>query len=227
MFEVSLSRFSCSLQSLVALIKVPCRHFSGLCCLSLLPLGGPRVKADRLSSVRRKDILDVHCTDRVTVAAYRCIEKDNCTVNCERCLISSSLLKRRQSVFLLFIGFICSVIVVFCRCLCTCLRITEACRCHPTSDIQHISSRFFENQPNEICSHLSEKPSKGRFFKPDELQYHTNEGKGRRKRKSEEEEKRRREKSNGCTLSFYNGYFGDRFWPNKTVGRKRFIRLDI
>ena len=31
--------------------------------------------------------------------------------------------------------------------------------------------------------------------------------KERRKRKSEEEE-RRREKSNGCTLSFYNGYFG-------------------
>ena len=30
-----------------------------------------------------------------------------------------------------------------------------------------------------------------------------------RKRKSEEEERRRREKSNGCTLSFYSGYFGD------------------
>ena len=29
--------------------------------------------------------------------------------------------------------------------------------------------------------------------------------KNRRKRKSEEEERRRREKSNGCTLSFYNG----------------------
>jgi len=29
--------------------------------------------------------------------------------------------------------------------------------------------------------------------------------KDRRKRKSEEEERRRREKSNGCTLSFYNG----------------------
>ena len=40
--------------------------------------------------------------------------------------------------------------------------------------------------------------------------------KERRKRKSEEEERRRREKSNGCTLTFYNGYFGD-FWPKKTV----------
>ena len=36
-----------------------------------------------------------------------------------------------------------------------------------------------------------------------------------RKRKSEEEERRRREKSNGCTLSFYSGYFGDIFWPEK------------
>ena len=39
-------------------------------------------------------------------------------------------------------------------------------------------------------------------------------GKERRRRKSEEEE-RRREKSNGCTLGFYNGYFGDSFWPKK------------
>ena len=29
-----------------------------------------------------------------------------------------------------------------------------------------------------------------------------------RKRKSYEKEKRRREKSNGCTLSFHNSYFG-------------------
>ena len=29
-----------------------------------------------------------------------------------------------------------------------------------------------------------------------------------RKRKSEGKERRRREKSNGCTLSFYNSYFG-------------------
>ena len=41
--------------------------------------------------------------------------------------------------------------------------------------------------------------------------------KERRKRKSEEEERRRREKSNGCTLSFYNGYFGDSFWPKKNL----------
>ena len=45
------------------------------------------VKADKLSSVRWKYIRDVHCTDRVTVAAYRCIEEDNFIVNCKRCLI--------------------------------------------------------------------------------------------------------------------------------------------
>ena len=37
--------------------------------------------------------------------------------------------------------------------------------------------------------------------------------KERRKRNSEEKERRRRKKSNGCTLGFYSGYFGDTFWP--------------
>ena len=37
--------------------------------------------------------------------------------------------------------------------------------------------------------------------------------KERRKRKSEEENK----KSNGFTLSFYDGYFGDSFWPEKKL----------
>ena len=64
------------------------------------------------------------------------------------------------------------------------------------------SSRVFENQPNKICSHLSEKALKDRFFKPEKFQNHCNEGKGKES-KSEEKERRRREKSNGCTLSFY------------------------
>ena len=37
----------------------------------------------------------------------------------------------------------------------------------------------------------------------------TSKEKKRRKRKSDVEERRRREKSNGCSLSFYIGYFGD------------------
>ena len=52
-----------------------------------------------------------------------------------------------------------------------------------------ISGRFFENQPNEICSHLSEKASKGTFLKPEKLQDHSNE---LRKRKGEKERARRR-----------------------------------
>ena len=41
---------------------------------------------------------------------------------------------------------------------------------------------FFYNQPKEICSHLSEKPLKARFFKADKLQNLTNEGKGKDKK---------------------------------------------
>ena len=46
---------------------------------------------------------------------------------------------------------------------------------------------------------MSEKASKGRFRKPQKLQNHSNPAK----------EKRRRQKSNGCTLNFYNSYFED------------------
>ena len=52
--------------------------------------------------------------------------------------------------------------------------------------------------PNKNLSRLSEKVSKGMFLKPKKLQNHSNEGKGKEKKKS-----------NGCTLSFYNSYFGD------------------
>lgn len=41
------------------------------------------------------------------------------------------------------------------------------------------SSRFFQNQPSEICSRLSEKASKGSFWAPDKAQNPTNEGKGK------------------------------------------------
>jgi len=43
--------------------------------------------------------------------------------------------------------------------------------------------------------HLSEKASKGRFFGPDKLQNHTNEGKGKEKNKEQgerNEEKRKK-----------------------------------
>ena len=64
---------------------------------------------------------------------------------------------------------------------------SQACR-----DIYiYICSQFFENQPNEICSHLSEKASKVGFSKPEKLQSHSNEGKG------EEGKKKRREGKEG------------------------------
>ena len=44
-------------------------------------------------------------------------------------------------------------------------------------------SQFFENQPNKICSYLSEKMSKGRFLKPEKLQNHSKKGKGKEKKK--------------------------------------------
>ena len=57
--------------------------------------------------------------------------------------------------------------------------------------IQHyISNRFFEKQPNKICSHLSEKASKGRFLNSEKLQNHVNEGKGKEKKKERGEEKK-------------------------------------
>ena len=52
-----------------------------------------------------------------------------------------------------------------------------------------ISNLFFENQPNEICSYLSEKASKGRFLKPGKLQIHSDKGKGKEKMKERGEGK--------------------------------------
>ena len=58
---------------------------------------------------------------------------------------------------------------------------------HPSIMIIIISNRFLENQPNEICSHLTERASKGRFLKPENGSKITvTKEKERRKRKSEE-----------------------------------------
>ena len=87
-----------------------------------------------------------------------------------------------------------------------------------------MSSRFIENQRDEICSHLSEKASKGRFLKPEKLQNHSNEEKGEEKKKEQGEGKeKKKKKSNSCTLSLYSSYFGDSFWPKKIVRHKRSI----
>ena len=67
---------------------------------------------------------------------------------------------------------------------------------------------FFWKPPFEICSHLTEKASKGSFRNLEKLQNHSNERKGKDKKKERgegKEEKKKKKKSNGCTLSFYNG----------------------
>ena len=50
----------------------------------------------------------------------------------------------------------------------------------------YLSTRFYENEPNDICSYLSEKTVKGEVFVPDQLENHISQGKERGKRKSEE-----------------------------------------
>ena len=75
-----------------------------------------------------------------------------------------------------------------------------------------ISNRFLENQPNEICSHLTEKASKGRFLKPEN---------GSKITVTKEKERRRRKKAMVALLIFIMSYFGYSFWPKKTVGREK------
>ena len=61
--------------------------------------------------------------------------------------------------------------------------------------VWYISSQFFEKQPDEIFSHLSEKGSNGRvFFVPEKLENHTNEGKGKEKTKNRGGRKEERRK---------------------------------
>ena len=65
---------------------------------------------------------------------------------------------------------------------------------------RNICNLFFENQPNEIWSHLSEKVSKGRFLKSEMLQNYRNEGKGKEKKKQRGEGKEEKKKKAMATL---------------------------
>ena len=65
-----------------------------------------------------------------------------------------------------------------------------------------ISSRFFENQPNEICSHLREKASKDTFLEPEKLQNQSNEGKEKEKKKKRGERKEEKRKKQSLHSSF-------------------------
>ena len=46
---------------------------------------------------------------------------------------------------------------------------------------KYTSSRIFENEPGEICNHLSGEGPKGRFFAFEKAKNHTEEGKGKEK----------------------------------------------
>ena len=84
-----------------------------------------------------------------------------------------------------------------------------------------MSNRFFENQPNEICSHLSEKASHGRFLKPDKLQNHSNEGKGKEKEKKRAGRKKvGEEKKAMVALLVFILATLESFWPKKLLDAK-------
>ena len=61
---------------------------------------------------------------------------------------------------------------------------------------------MFERTLNEICSHLSEKGPKGRFFALGILENHTSEGKEKRRKKERRERKEKREKAMVALLVF-------------------------
>ena len=98
------------------------------------------------------------------------------------------------------------------------------------------TSRFFENQPNEICSHLRDTRQKTGFMGPISSKITLTKEKERRKGKNKKEERRRRKKAMVALLVFfYNRYFGDKVWPKKSCWTQKVhlavafskIRLDV
>ena len=69
-----------------------------------------------------------------------------------------------------------------------------------------MSSRLFENEPGKIWQEKGQKTSF--LFSPDNLEKQTSERKGKEKYK-ERRGRKEEKKKNGCTLSFYIGYFGE------------------
>ena len=59
---------------------------------------------------------------------------------------------------------------------------------------------MFEIQPNEVRGHLTERASEGKFLKPEKLQNHSKEGKGKEKRKDRGEGKEEKKKKTMAAL---------------------------
>ena len=66
---------------------------------------------------------------------------------------------------------------------------------------------------------------KDRFLKPEKLQNHSKKGKGKEKKERVRRTKGGKEKNTMVALFVFiiATYFGDSFWPEKTVRRKRSI----
>ena len=69
-------------------------------------------------------------------------------------------------------------------------------------------AEFLKNNLTNFAVICLKRPQKAGFLGQISSKITVAMEKERRKRQREEEERRRREKSNACTLSFYNGYFG-------------------
>ena len=67
----------------------------------------------------------------------------------------------------------------------------------------HLTDFLKTNLRKLAVNCMSKRASKGKFFKPDKLQDHSNEvkGKGKKKERGEGKEEKRK-KSNGCAVSF-------------------------
>ena len=77
---------------------------------------------------------------------------------------------------------------------------------------RNISNLFFENQPNEICSHLSKKVSKGWS---EMLQNYRNEGKGKEKKKQRGEGKEEKRNKAMAALVVFIIATLESFWRRK------------
>ena len=86
-----------------------------------------------------------------------------------------------------------------CKCTLLTLAMTETVRrkiiltVYGYKNLHICQAKFVENEPSEICSHLSEMGPKGRFLCADIFENHTCRGRGKGEKKSEEDEKKRRE----------------------------------
>ena len=122
------------------------------------------------------------------------------------CVCSSSFVRRvsrDEIAFLLELDWLMDSLYISCS-----WQQTDSILWHKRSKIESIVSLrvkkiYRDTQPDEICSHLSERRQKAGFLIPRSSKITVTEEKEKkeraRKRKGGEENK-----SNGCTLSFYN-----------------------